>query len=158
MKPTMMLVIVMIAAITLMTLFGITLSPTEPIQLSAGAAANALYVCPAHSVLWDGFSTSLVQLRRPLIIGFCFAAMILGATWVWALYQNLLKDKFSRDAYKNPWAFTKMLFWAIVVVILLMKTPNYFRDVSVRSTNQPWVLCENNTPGARPVNIKNVEP
>jgi hypothetical protein len=67
------------------------------------------------------------------------------------MYQNLLKDKFVRDAFKKPWAATKMLFWALVVVLLLVKTPNYFRTVHVDGTNTNWVLCESNTPGARAV-------
>jgi hypothetical protein len=44
-----------------------------------------------------------------------------------------------------------MLFWALVVVLLLVKTPNYFRTVHVDGTNTNWVMCESNTPGARAV-------
>ena len=50
---------------------------------------------------------------------------------------------------KRPWAATKLLFWALVIVLMLVKTPNYFRTVYVDGARGEWVLCESNTPGAR---------
>ncbi len=152
MKPTMMFAIIMMTAIILMTVFNINFAPTEPIALSETVAASALYVCPAKVSFWDGLANGMAMLKKPLIIGFYFALILLVFVWAWALYQNLLKDKFMRDAYKNPWAYTKMLFWAVVIVCLVMYTPNHFRSVKVSGTNTDWVLCESNTPGAKAVN------
>ena len=87
----------------------------------------------------------------PVFTGFLFALMLLIVVWAWAMYQNLLKDKFNRDSFKTPWAMTKALFWAVVIILLMIKTPNYFRTVYVRGDNTAYVLCENNTPGARAV-------
>ncbi|MBR5904163.1 MAG: hypothetical protein IKZ49_01355, partial [Alphaproteobacteria bacterium] len=82
---------------------------------------------------------------------FAFMVLVLMFSWGWALYQNLLKDKFSADAYKNPWELTKAIFWMAVVVFVLFKTPDYFRQVEVRGHGANWVLCENTSDGARAV-------
>lgn len=76
--------------------------------------------------------------------------------WSWALYQNLLKDKFVRDAYKTPWEFTKLLFWAVVIITMLTMTPNHFRTVHLDGASGDWILCDNNTPGARVVRADSV--
>lgn len=157
MKRTMMLAIIMIILIVLMTSFDLTLSPTKPLELSPEMAAQALYVCPANSALWDVMSKNLQLFKKPVLIMVLFATMVLMATWGWALYQNLLKDKFSRDAYKTPWGFTKLLFWGVVIIIMLMASPNHFRLVRVDGDNRSWVLCENNTPGALPVRADMVQ-
>lgn len=156
MKPTMMFAIILATAIVLMTAFNINLAPTEPIALSKSVEASALYVCPASVPFWEGLANGMSMLKKPLLIGFCFALTLLVFVWAWALYQNLLKDKFVRDAYKNPWAYTKMLFWAVAIVCLILYTPNHFRTVKVNGTNTNWVLCESNTPGAKAVNEVNV--
>lgn len=149
MKPTMMFAVIMATAIVLMSAFNIDFAPTTTIELSESVQAGALYVCPANSSLWDGFARGMQILKKPLTIGFFFALTLLIFIWLWALYQNLLKDKFIRDAYKTPWAYTKMLFWATVIVCLVMFTPNHFRTVKVDGTNTNWVLCESNTLGAK---------
>ena len=156
MKPTMMFAIILMTSIILMTVFNITLSPTEPLAVSATVAPNALYVCPAASNTWDLLAQGFALFTKPLVIGFFFAVIILVFMWSWALYQNLLKDKFGRDAYKNPWAFTKLLFWAVVIITMLTMTPNYFRTVHLTGASGNWVLCENNTPGARAVRADSV--
>lgn len=156
MKPTMMFAIVLLTSIILMTTFNITLSPTEPLTVSAAAAPNALYVCPAASNTWDTLAQGFAQLTKPLIIGFFFAIIVLAFMWSWALYQNLLKDKFVRDAYKTPWEFTKLLFWAVVIITMLTMTPNHFRTVHLDGASGDWILCDNNTPGARVVRADSV--
>lgn len=156
MKPTMMYAIIMAITIILMTVFNINLSPTEPIALPEAVQAGALYVCPAADSFWDGLANAVKTLRTPLIVAFWFSLILLIFTWLWALYQNLLKDKFVRDAYKNPWAYTKMLFWTVAIVCLIFYTPNHFRTVKLDGTNTNWVLCEANTPGAKAVNEVNV--
>ncbi len=148
MKPTMLFAIVLLTAIVLMTSFGIHLSPATPVAVSASAAPTTLYVCPAASNTWDMLAQALGQFTRPLIIGFFFAVILLCFSWSWAMYQNLLKDKFVRDAFKTPWAATKLLFWAVVIISMLVMTPNYFRRVQVVGTNTNWVLCESDSPGA----------
>ncbi len=151
MKPTMMFAIILLTSIILMTAFNINLGPNETVAVSAVNAPNALYVCPAASGLWDGLSVGFAMFKRPLIIGFFFSLIILLFTWGWALYQNLLKDKFVRDAFKTPWAFTKLLFWAVVIISMLMATPNYYRTVHLVGAPGNWVLCDNNTPGRQAV-------
>lgn len=156
MKPTMMYAIIMATTIILMTVFDINLSPTEPIALSEAVQAGTLYVCPATDSFWDGLANAMQTLQKPLIVAFWFSLILLIFIWLWALYQNLLKDKFVRDAYKNPWAYTKMLFWTVVIVCLIFYTPNHFRTVKLEGTNTNWVLCEANTPGAKAANEVNV--
>ena len=149
MKKTMLFVIVALAAIVLMTAFNFTLDPTATETTARVAGPEILYVCPAQSSIWDSMANAFSQFTRPVIIAFCFAAILLMAAWGWALYQNLLKDKFVRDAFKTPWAFTKILFWAIVLTVLVFKTPNYFRTVSVNNVPGKYVLCDANSPNAR---------
>lgn len=151
MKPTMLFAIILLVSIVLMTSFNLTLSPTEPLTVSAAMAPNALYVCPASDSFWVPVSEGFSQLRRPMVIGFIFVSILLVFIWGWALYQNLLKDKFSRDTYKKPWSFTKLAFWAMIVVSMLISTPNHFRTVKIDGAPGDWVLCENNTPGAQAV-------
>ena len=156
MKPSMIFAIVLLVSIILMTSFDLTLAPTKPISLSDQMAAGALYVCPAASNTWDTISNGIRQFLTPIKVGFLFATMVLIFVWAWAFYQNLLKDKFVRDAFKNPWAYTKMLFWATVIMLMLIMTPNHFRTVHLVNNSGNWVLCENNTPGAKPVHANMV--
>lgn len=151
MKPTMLFAIVMLTAIVLITSFGLHMSATTPVAVPAGLQWAVLYVCPAASSTWDAVAHSIAPFGRSIIMAFFFAAMILMFSWGWALYQNLLKDSFKRESFKNPWAFTKMLFWAGVIVLMASMTPNHFRRVHITGANGEWVLCENNTPGARAV-------
>lgn len=158
MKPTMMFAVIMVTAIVLMVSFNITLSPNTPIVLNDTIAPNALFVCPVTDSGWIQVADGLGHFTRPLVIALFFAMMILTAVWSWALYQNLLKDKFNRDSFKNPWAFTKWLFWAAIIVFMLIRTPDSFRTVHIDGANGAWVLCDNNTPGARAVHADSVHP
>ncbi len=156
MKPTMMAVIIMITAIVLMTAFDINILPNAGTKVSESALPNILFVCPAENSTWKSLSDALIIFKRPLIIGFSFGVLILLSVWAWALYQNLLKDKFIRDAFKTPWGFTKMLFWATVIVVMFMNGPNSFQ--TVRVTNRPgeWILCERTSNGAIPVHASSI--
>ncbi len=158
MKPTMLFAIVMMTAIVLMTSFDLQLSPTTALQVSSDIAPNVLYVCPAASNTWDTIAMAMQSLKQPIIIAFFFGAIILLFTWAWAMYQNLLKDKFNRDSFKTPWSFTKFGFWALIIVLMLMMTPNHFRSVHIQGAKGDWVFCENNTPGARAVRADVVKP
>jgi hypothetical protein len=156
MKPTMLFAIILMTSIVLMTMFNITLSPTQPITLAQDVAQNALYVCPIKESTWVQIANGLSQFHKPLLIGLTFAIILLCFSWAWALYQNLLKDKFVRDAFKTPWSATKMLFWATMIMLLIINTPDHYRTVHVTGARGNWVLCENNTPGARAVNAQAV--
>ena len=159
MKPSMTLAIVLMIIIVLMTAFNIHLGSNTPLNISPEQMAHTLFVCPvARNSIWVTFAMLLRRATKPITIGFSFAALMLMFSWGWALYQNLLKDKFSRDVYKNPWAFTKMTFWALVMVIIAMSTTAHFRAVHVDGSNEKWVLCDNNSPKAVAVPAEKVHP
>ncbi len=151
MKPTMLFAIVMLAAIVLISSFGLQFAATTPISVPENMAGSVLYVCPMASSTWDSVAKSLEPFVRPITVGFFFAAMLLMFSWGWALYQNLLKDSFKRESFKNPWAFTKMWFWAGIIILLAVATPNHFRAVHLSGVPDQYVLCDNDTPGARAV-------
>jgi len=69
----------------------------------------------------------------------------------WTLYQSLLKDKFEQKSYDLPIFFGEFLIFGFVLVSIMMHGPNYYRRVAVRGANGEYVLCEIDTPGARPV-------
>lgn len=158
MKPTMMFAVMMIAVIILMASFDLSFAPNVPLKLSESVSPNALFVCPATDSFWTQLSDGFQILKKPALITFLFSIMLLIVVWSWALYQNLLKDKFNRDAFKKPWEYTKLCFWAGMIVLLLLYTPNHFRTVHITGVQGNWVLCENNTPGARPVRASAVHP
>lgn len=147
----MLFAIVMLTAIVLITSFDLQFGASTPVAVPESMAANVLYVCPVASGTWDAVARALMPFTRSITIGFLFAAMILMFSWGWALYQNLLKDSFKRESFKNPWAFTKMWFWAGVIILIMALTPNHFREVHLTGSTSSYVLCDNNTPGARAV-------
>ena len=150
--------IVMITAIILAASFGLHIMPIEPIHnLTPDQAVNALYICPSTNTVFDTISIALRPFMRYINMMFFFALMLLFFSWGWGLYQNLLKDKFDASVFKNPWYFTKVLFWIAVVVILFIWTPNKYRTVTLSGAEAGWVLCEENTPGAVPVKATSVK-
>lgn len=152
MKPSMIFAIIMLTAIVLIVSFDLQLSPTVPIELPASVdAGSVLYVCPAASDMWDSIAHGIHPFIRPITIGFFFAAMILLFVWGWALYQNLLKDKFDRASFATPWSFTKFLFWTMVIIAVAIATPNYFKIVHLTNWSGDYVLCDSNTPNAQAV-------
>lgn len=151
MKQTMIFAIIILTAIVMAASFDLHIIPQEPLQIPASLSGQALYVCPAASQTWDTIATMLRPFQRYITVGIFFVIMILCFNWGWALYQNLLSDKFKQDAFKTPWQFTKFTFWMIVAVVIISFTPNYFRRVTIDGASGEWVLCENTTPGARAV-------
>ena len=154
-KPGLLFAVCLLAIIVLATAFGFNFGGDATVQLRAGVNPDSvLYICPLADDIWDSFASALSMGRRYIYIGFCFAGIILLFSWGWALYQNLVKDKFSADAYKNPWGLTKMFFWAAVICVILVMTPNYFRKVHVHVNghDSEWVLCDNTSTDARAVN------
>lgn len=157
MKPSMLFAIIMLAAIVIATAFGLSFGGAEKVvTVPAAFMGQELYVCPANVQPWTSISQSLHPLTNYFIIGFFFAVILLMFSWGWALYQNLLKDEFKKDAYTKSWSMTKMLFWVTVIILLLSFTPNHFRTVRIHGDNRQWVLCENTNPKALAVKAEAV--
>ena len=151
MKPIMLYAIIAVAAIAIVAGFGFQLGSTEMPELSESMAANVLFVCPAQSTTWDSIAFALRPFLRYIVGGAFFVVVLLMFGWGWQLYQNMLSDKFKRDSFKNIWGYTKLAFWAGVIVLLIVATPNSFRRVEITGAGNNWVLCDGNTPGARAV-------
>jgi hypothetical protein len=125
--------------------------------LTPDVAANALYVCPAASSVWDSVAMGLRPFINQLTMILFAAIILVFFGWCWALYQNLLKDKFEQKAFDNVWVFTKVLFWIAVVVTILIWTPNHYKSVHVNGAPGNYVLCEANQPGALAVKASAVK-
>ncbi len=147
MKPTMIFALAMVTLIALMASFDVHLGNIVPtIRVPENMLGDVLYICPAVSSGWDSAAEILRTIQTPITIAVFFAMTMLLFTWGWALYQNLLKDKFNRNMFLKPWGFTKLLFWAVVILLLATNTPNHYRTVHIRGVAGNFVLCENNTP------------
>ena len=151
MKKPMMSAIIMLTIVILMATFDFSLDGTPPAALPDSVRGTTLFVCPVASELWDGLAAGFSMYYRYIMIGFFFAAIVLMFMWGWALYQNLLQDKFKREDFAKPWGFTKLLFWAAVAIAIVIYTPNHFRRVTVDGRPGYWVLCENTSTGNVPV-------
>ena len=158
MKKPMVSAIVFFTIVLLMASFGFSLDDTPPMVLPESARGNTLFVCPAASSFWDAMAAGFGQFTYYILIGFFFATIVLAFAWGWALYQNLLQDKFKREDFVKPWGFTKLLFWAGIILIIILHTPNHYRGLEIRGSTGKWVVCENTSVGARAVPIKLVEP
>lgn len=149
MKPTMIFALAMLALVVLMASFDVQLGDvTRVVHVPENMQGQVLYICPAASSGWDSASSILKSIRTPLWIGVFFALIMLVFAWGWSLYQNLLKDKFNRNAFLKPWGFTKLWFWAVVILLIAMNTPNHYRIVHIRNFPGEYILCENNTPNS----------
>ncbi|MBO4480703.1 MAG: hypothetical protein J5742_03735 [Alphaproteobacteria bacterium] len=157
MKKPMISAIVFLTIVILMASFGFSLDGTPPMVLPESIRGSALFVCPANSDFWDAMATGFGQFHRYILIGFFFGAIILAFAWGWALYQNLLQDKFKREDFAKPWAFTKLLFWAGVAILIILHTPNHYRRLEIRGTTGDWVICDNTSTDVRAVPINLVE-
>ncbi len=155
-KPGLLFTVSLLAIIILAASFDMNFGGNPPVHLPSGVNPdNVLYVCPAtNTSAFAQLSTAFHAVGRYVYLFFAFFVLVLMFSWGWALYQNLLKDKFSTDVYKNPWDLTKAVFWGAVIAFVLYMTPNYFRHVEVRGHGTDWVLCENTSDGARPANFK----
>ncbi|MBD5400955.1 hypothetical protein HDR61_04420 [bacterium] len=157
MKPSFIFSVIALAAIVVAASFGVQLSPHNAVAVPENLTPQVLYVCPASGGMWDQIASVFRQFGRYITIGFFFAVMILVFNWGWAMYQNLLNDKFKRESFSNVWKFTKFTFWAGVIVLILTMTPNHFKVVHVKGASGDWTLCEANSPGARATLKSNVE-
>ena len=157
-KPGLLFAVCLLAIIVLSVSFNMNLGDGTAVKLASGVNPDkVLYVCPIANSIWVSISQSLHLIGKYAIVFFCFAGIVLCFSWGWALYQNLLKDKFSEDVYKNPWGLTKVVFWIIVIFTILIVTPNHFRRVELHGHGDNWVLCDNTSEGARPVNYRAVK-
>ena len=116
MKPVMLYAIIAVAAIAIVASFGFQLGNPPPV-IPESVADNVLFVCPVENATWDFIAAGFHPFNRYIIGGFFFTAVLLLFGWGWQLYQNLLSDKFKRESFKNIWGFTKIWFWALVIVI-----------------------------------------
>lgn len=157
MKPPMIFAIIALTAIAVAASFGIKLMPSALVQVPASAAGQALFVCPAADSMWDAIAMAMRPAMRYISIAFFFGVLVLLFNWGWAMYQNLLADKFEQKKFSTPWKFTKFVFWAAVIVAVLAATPNHFKTVHLRGADGNWVLCEQDSPGARAVRAEYVK-
>lgn len=156
-KPGLLLAVSLFAIIILAASFNMNLGGNSPVALREGVNPdNVLYVCDAANETWNNISKSMHMLEKYASLFFSFAGIVLFFSWGWALYQNLLKDKFNEDAYKNSWELTKAVFWIIIAFTIIFATPNHYRNVNIRGHGDGYVLCENTSDGARPVNYRAV--
>ncbi|MBO7656128.1 MAG: hypothetical protein J6S80_00135 [Alphaproteobacteria bacterium] len=151
MKKSMISTIILLTIIILMASFDLSLDGSPPIRLDPNISGKALFVCPAASNFWDPMAASFRLFDRYILMGFFFAAILLTFFWGWALYQNLLKDSFNKDAFAKPWGFTRLLFWAGIIMLFILNTPNRYRTVEVTGHPGDYVLCENTSLGAKVV-------
>ena len=151
MKPSMVFSIVALIAIVVAASFGVQLSPVTPRTVPESVMGTELYVCPATGNNWDLFASAVAPFNHYIVIAFFAVVIMLMFVWGWALYQNLLNDKFKPDLFAKAWRPTKFVFWAGVILLVATMTPNHFRRVHINGASGEWVLCENNTPGARAV-------
>ena len=157
MKKPMISAIIFLTIVMLMASFGFSLDDTPPMVLPESMQGTALFVCPAQSSFWDSMATAFAPFHTYILIGFFFAMILLAFFWGWALYQSLLQDKFVQKDFKKPWDFTKLLFWAGIILLLVLNTPNHYRHVEIRGTSGQWVFCDNTSSGARPVSINLID-
>ena len=108
-KPGLLFVVSLLAIIILAASFHMDFGGNAPVAVPAGVNPDSvLYVCPiAKDGIWGQLASALHGIGRYVYLFFAFMVLILMFSWGWALYQNLLKDKFSADAYKSPWELTK---------------------------------------------------
>ena len=156
-KPGLLFSISVFTIIIVAVSFNFNFGANAPVKLREGINPdNVLYVCNAANTTWENISQGLHFLASFAPFFFSFVGIVLFFSWGWALYQNLLKDKFVDEAYKNPWDLTKIFFWMAVVFTVLYVTPNHFRQVDVRGSEEQWVLCDSTSKDARAVNYRAV--
>ena len=148
MKKSMISAIIILTIIILMATFGFSLDDRAPIAVAESVADKVLFICPAKSPIWEAMAAGFGAFSKYILIGVLFATIMLIFMWGWGLYQNLLKDAFKKDSFAKPWTFTKMLFWTIIIIMLVINTPNRYRAVNVTGRPGNWVLCENTSDGA----------
>ena len=123
-----------------------TIAPVPP-----GHEATTLYVCPAEGGPFDGAAPTWQKMIGHVDIALLSFLMLIILVYVWILYIALVKDEVDEKTFEIPSMMLKILIGAFIVSRLLTNTPNYYRAVNVTGINTLFVLCENNSPGARAV-------
>ena len=147
MKKGLLYSIIALAAIIIVASFNMQLGNTPNQNIPESMIGNVLYICPAGDSAWDSVAFALRPFTNYVIAAFFFGLVLLAFGWGWQLYQNLLSDKFKRESFKNIWIFTKWGFWAFVITLLILITPNNFRRVEYIGHGDNWVMCDASTPG-----------
>ncbi|MFA7188157.1 MAG: hypothetical protein WC137_01630 [Alphaproteobacteria bacterium] len=159
MNPGFLFSVLAIIAIIAASSFGIHLFPTAPIHvLPDSVAENALFVCPAAQSIFNEIAKQLSYLRNSLNVVFFFIFMFWVAMIGWSLYQNLLKDKFEEKSWESIKFLGKTLFWVVLIITILIHTPNHYRRVTLDGASGNFILCESNNPASRPVLSSAVHP
>lgn len=159
-KPGLLFSVCFFAVVLLAAAFHMEILGKSGVKLPEGINPDSvLYVCPTANRTFDMLSAFMHRSRKFLYIAFGFGVIVLLFSWGWALYQNLVKDKFVKDAYKNSWGLTKFFFWVTVLFTVLMVNPNKLRSVTVRHKghDSAWVLCENTSENAKAVKANAVK-
>ena len=151
MKPGLFLFVFIAIGVIIAGSFGLQIMPNAVPPLPDSIAASALFVCPAESSVFGQIAQTIIPFQNQMVIVFFFVLMLIFAMYAWALYKNLLNDKFEAKEYATAWWLLKTLFWATVILTVLANTPNGLRSVKLQGIDGNFVLCEDNTPGARPV-------
>jgi hypothetical protein len=157
MKPALLFSVLAVIAIVVLTSF--STGPGEWMGIAPQVhrlradidIGTVLYVCPAADMVWDDISKSLQLFRSQILMFFFGLLLFLFAAFGWAMYRDLIGDKFSQNHWKFTVSFATTLFWGTIIVAILMYSPNYFKTVGVRGSDQRFILCESSTPGSRPV-------
>jgi len=151
MKNLLLLWVLLAIAVIIMSVNDFQLMPGKTIEVVDSAAGNVLFACPAADMQFDGVAAQLLLLKKGLIIVFSFFAMLWLAVTAWLIYQALLKDKFEKKSFELPIFLGKFLVFTGIAAIVLINSPNHFHRVNIKGMPGAWVLCENNSPGAKPV-------
>ena len=150
--------LLIIVIIIVASFLGMHVLPIENIhQIPESMLNQVLYVCPFKNTTFNTLAKTLASFKEQLNFVFFVSLVILIIAWSWAMYQTLLKDSFKKDIFKNPWFFTKVFFWIVLVITILSKTPNFYRNVIIEGSSQKWVLCEKNSENSKAVLSKSVK-
>ena len=142
MKKGLLYCIIALAAIIIVVSFNMQLGVIPQQNIPAELTGKILYVCPTTSIGWDSAALALRPFVNYVIAAYFFTLVLLMFGWGWQLYQNLLSDKFKRESFKNIWSYTKIWFWALVIGMLVLITPNGFRRINLTNNGSDWILCE----------------
>lgn len=152
--PGVRITFVILIAVIIAAVFGVSVYPTGTLHtyLADDVVPRALFVCP-----WD--APQLVQISefmtahyKQFSMGILALALFTLFAMGWNLYQNMLKDEFDKKSWEFFMKFMiPMLIVILIIWQLLTWTPNFFREVHVSGANGRFILCEQSTPGSRPV-------
>jgi TRAP-type C4-dicarboxylate transport system permease small subunit len=160
-KPLLLFVMIAFVAAIVVVASGIHVMPLNSVHVLPPnvAEGSVLYVCPTDGVLnvfFSDLAKELRQFQNVLFMVFWFFFLVTLLILGWALYNNLLKDKFEEKDYKFGWFMTKWLIWITLIVSVFVNSPNAYRLVKVGKSDTPYVLCESNNPRSLMVRASSV--